>query len=720
MALKDVPTYFRTDSEAEVRLAVAKFFLELDFLEEELSLEDHFSVQLGHKEVPVNSGKSNGKLSGFSDLLITHNCKNLAIVETKHPNLNLTEEDVEQAVSYARLLKQIPPYAIITNGSREQTKVYDVIQFVEIDIPTACVWHQNGQQYGSIGQQDRDDAARKLFRFSPRFVKAFFEAQMKLGMSELKGDISSERDYTPELFVPRSQIENQFCQWLNSDAPAFAIVGDSGTGKTNSMCNLAESASEQHLVLFYQARRLTGKLIESVQEDLAWEFRTDKHISFFIERFVELATSTESQIIIFVDGLDEFAGDKQLLLNDLIKLIQRLEDLPIRLCVSCKSFDWSFFTSNGRESFNHLALSTFPRPNSTRNLQGRAAQRAKHIGTHIDIFSTDEKERAFQQYKAAFNLSGELAGDLYKVCDHPLILKLVAKIYQDSHLPVSGSFSNIEIIEKYIDSRLDRIDRTRQMTARRILNTLATLSTEEGTRSVAVETLETAMRGIDDVTRVFYELVRLNFLVLNESDDEATFRFEVIRTYIYTVMAQKWHAVETMSTIHDIQKIFAHALGRETIEFYFTHIDRGLTTLLSDIALQNFDLYSRLTSELELRSSISDLSPEQQSKTYMDGLVQFADAHTKLKRAYFPKLTTRICPYSDNPTGVVISEYGTSMQLRECTDQIPHPIVVLEEDYAASLYFGRQGDPQKYGARGTVYWGAISWLKRYRRKSHGT
>ena len=248
----------------------------------------------------------------------------------------MTDEDVEQAVSYARLLKQIPPYAIITNGSREQTRVYDVIQFIEIDIPTACVWHRNGQQYGSIGQQDRDDAARKLFRFSPRFVKAFFDAQMKSGMSELKGDIASSRYYTPELFTSRPHIEDQFSHWLESDAPVFAIVGDSGTGKTNSMCNLAESVSDQHLVMFYPALRLRGNLVESIQDDLAWEFRASKHISFFIERFVELATSAESQIIIFVDGLDEFAGDKRLLLNDLIAFIHICSVCPLG-CVSVAS-----------------------------------------------------------------------------------------------------------------------------------------------------------------------------------------------------------------------------------------------------------------------------------------------------------------------------------------------------------------------------------------------
>jgi len=44
---------------------------------------------------------------------------------TKKPDHDLTAEDAQQAISYARLLREIAPYAILTNG--ESTKVFDVI-----------------------------------------------------------------------------------------------------------------------------------------------------------------------------------------------------------------------------------------------------------------------------------------------------------------------------------------------------------------------------------------------------------------------------------------------------------------------------------------------------------------------------------------------------------------------------------------------------------------
>ena len=49
MALKDLPTYFRTDSEAEVRLAVAKFFLDLAFSRKSCRLKTTFRYSLDTK-----------------------------------------------------------------------------------------------------------------------------------------------------------------------------------------------------------------------------------------------------------------------------------------------------------------------------------------------------------------------------------------------------------------------------------------------------------------------------------------------------------------------------------------------------------------------------------------------------------------------------------------------------------------------------------------------
>ena len=445
MPLKDVPKTFKVDSEEEVRFAVAQYFLDLGFLQEEISFEDQFKVRLGHKEVEISGAKQNGLLRGRSDILITRNGTNLAVIETKHPDHQLQSTDVEQVISYARLLRQIAPFAILTNGT--DTMVYDVLSpdLQELDTALDSKWEQNGQQMSPIGQHLRFEAARRLFRFSPDAIVAFCKAQLESELSHVRGTFAEGRFYVPELFVPRNHIESNFEEWIDSELPVFAIVGNSGTGKTNSMSNLAEQSSKNHLVLFYQAIRLKSGLIEAVQEDFIWEFHTERHISFFIERLHEFAESQNCSLLIFVDGLDEFIGEKTLLQIELANLVQRTSGLSVKLCVSCKSFEWETFVVEKGQTFNELAKSIYPLRDSVHRPQEYDPPNPADVGVALGNFLVEERDSAFEKYRSAYNLRGDFFGDMAKECAYPLVMRLTCEVYQDTELPPSGSLSNIEI-----------------------------------------------------------------------------------------------------------------------------------------------------------------------------------------------------------------------------------------------------------------------------------
>ena len=48
------------------------------------------------------------------------------MVEVKAPDEKLTDDDRDQAISYARLVHPIAPFALVTNG-RDDWKLYDSI-----------------------------------------------------------------------------------------------------------------------------------------------------------------------------------------------------------------------------------------------------------------------------------------------------------------------------------------------------------------------------------------------------------------------------------------------------------------------------------------------------------------------------------------------------------------------------------------------------------------
>ena len=314
------------------------------------------------------------------------------------------------------------------------------------------------------------------------------------------------------------------------------------------------------------------------------------------------------------------------------------------------------------------------------------------IGVHLHDFTQEERVSAFLKYKEAFDLIGELEGDLYKECAFPLMLKFVAQAYQGSELRLSHSFSNVEIFRRYLDNRLGQIHRTRQPVARQILNTFASLSIESGSRLVDVDLLESEMQWTDYARDTFFELVRLHFLRLTESEtpEKVTFSFEPIRAFIYTTIIQQWHASEAPITISEIQQLSKNPLGLETIEFYFTNIDRGQTELLTEIAITDFDLFTGLTSTLKFRSSIRDIAPEKQADAYLERLEQFAVAHSRIKHTHFPTLKKNIRPYSDGDTGVWVTPSVSMFQMRACTEVYPQQVAIVDEELAANAVFGNQ------------------------------
>jgi hypothetical protein len=76
---------------------------------------------LGHAQIEVD-GLAREKAEGRSDLLVFHNDKALAVFELKRPGLPLTDQDRDQALSYARVLHPRPPLVVLSNGA--DTKIF--------------------------------------------------------------------------------------------------------------------------------------------------------------------------------------------------------------------------------------------------------------------------------------------------------------------------------------------------------------------------------------------------------------------------------------------------------------------------------------------------------------------------------------------------------------------------------------------------------------------
>lgn len=104
---------------------VANWLLGHGFEAGEFKLEYVFSVRIGRDQITTGRGtrtKSNSIANPRADVLVIRNNQNLMIVEVKAPGESI-ESARDQGISYARLLDQIAPFVVATDGTT--SRIYD-------------------------------------------------------------------------------------------------------------------------------------------------------------------------------------------------------------------------------------------------------------------------------------------------------------------------------------------------------------------------------------------------------------------------------------------------------------------------------------------------------------------------------------------------------------------------------------------------------------------
>ena len=172
------------------------FLNSLGFDASEISLENSFSIRLG---------KSQHKIKGRSDILCKRNGNNLFIIELKSDSVSITQKDIDQGISYARLLADnIAPFTIISNG--KTTKIFDSITREEItgkNISEHSSYFQNDYTLSTdIDLRIRYEALKNFVSFSQENLKLFCEGQVRDRMGPIIGSFDNPYSkFVKELYI---------------------------------------------------------------------------------------------------------------------------------------------------------------------------------------------------------------------------------------------------------------------------------------------------------------------------------------------------------------------------------------------------------------------------------------------------------------------------------------------------------------------------------------
>ena len=416
---------------------------------DQIELEKTLYLRLGRQTVE-HDGSESTTVTGRLDVLVRSSSgNNLFVVELKRPDSDLTDEDRDQGISYARLLDQIAPFVLVTNG--RDNRLYDTITKVALDSQDFSehseFWRNGGRLADAESLRIRYEALKHFVSYSVENVRTFSQSQQAEWLDAVRGDRGRlDRKYIPELYVPRQAVRDAIDAFLAGTGVAFAIVGESGVGKTNEMCALAERLSSDRIALFLSCAALSKSLSETIRDEFNWHFSDAVTEPQLVRRLTEIARATEKSIVILVDALDEasVAGFEQ----SVSEFARHLKSSAghIQLVVAVKSVEWDRFSRfRGTPSPLALALDTSWYTNSGSQQEG--------LPLVLTEFSEEELSQAEPKYGRVFNLANKPTGRLRRHCRLPFFLRVASDTYSGRTEGLPTDISESQLVQAWLDGK---------------------------------------------------------------------------------------------------------------------------------------------------------------------------------------------------------------------------------------------------------------------------
>lgn len=548
-------------NEEEIRgKLLLPYLTDLGFDLSEILLEKSFAIRLG---------KTQHTIKGRSDILCKKNGKNLFIIELKNNSISIRQEDIDQGISYARLLvDDIAPFTIITNG--ETTRIFDSISRKEITGTTiseqSSFW-KNGYTLSTNEElKIRYEALKKFVSFSTENLKIFCENQVQDRMGPIIGSIDSPTSkFVKELHVQRKDLQFAFNNFINSEASVFGIVGSAGVGKTNAMCSLALQCLDDKFVFFYNASIINKSPLEHIAQDLNIVFSTKSESDLVLKKLDELGRFVDKSVLIFIDAIDEHIDTNiSRELSDIALAVRHLD--KVKICISCKSNIWkNILKING--TYTHLFEELNKFHDAIDSLDNSP-------GFLLKEFSDEEIKNLIPLYQITFDFKGQISDSLLNELKNGFFLRIFSEVY--SHRQIPEKIDDKELIKKYINQSLEKTNIGVQ-TGLRILSQIGKVlisykySARDAFADEGLEVnnlLEKLNFSLDE--NLPEDLFARNILIKSNKEDlyKISFYYSKIRDYIICFHSYKLDKLSDNEFYNVLHEFYQNYIGQSAIDFY--------------------------------------------------------------------------------------------------------------------------------------------------------
>lgn len=544
-------------SEEDIKAKIIlPYIKDLGFDISEISFEESFKIRLGKKK----------HATGRLDILCKKHNKNLFVIELKNDSVPITDEDRDQGISYARLLDEIAPFTIISNGVT--TKIYDSISKEELSgsISNQSTFWQNGYTLSTDTElRIRYEALKNFISLSPENLKIFCESQVQDRMGQIIGGIDNPYSkFVKELYVQREDLQIAFEKFINSDESIFGLVGAAGVGKTNAICSLALQKLEETFVFFYNAAIITSPL-DCISQDLNITFSSRTETDVVLKKLDELGSFTNKNVLIFIDAIDECTNPN--ITHELSEMALMVKNSDkVKIIISCKSNIWNTILKIKNKP-THLHEELSKSHTVIKSLEDNP-------GYLLTDFTKEELNSILPLYQKVFDFKGIISNSLLEELKNGFFLKIFCEVY--SGKPIPHKINDRELIKKYLKQSLEETS----------IGHLSGLRTLSAIGSVIINYEYTSWdANKDEGLDVNHFLEKLNFslddnipedlftrtiLIKSNKEDSynISFYYSKIRDYIICFHSYKLDKLSDEEFYNVLCDFYKNHIGKSALDFY--------------------------------------------------------------------------------------------------------------------------------------------------------
>jgi hypothetical protein len=312
----------------------------------------------------------------------------------------------------------------------------------------------------SLRKTSTQDISQQILKDNAaRATELFLRAQIRQGL------------YLPEIYIPRATLEHELDNFLSGNSTAFLLLGQSGIGKTNVLCNWATRIAANNVsVLLLSGATLDASALE---DSLLSSLGLSGSFGSLVEM---LDTRNLGTLVIVVDDLNQHAH-VSLILRQLHQLVCRYAGRKLKVVFSLR-------TSHFRQILDGLVDTRLdPEGNSffsptvfyTTLVDGAGGTRTTYqqILTKIDS-NNPELELMYEAYRklrtpagserlrqfCPLTLFSDLSRNVRDLISNPWYMRLVMELYDQREIPTRIFSTDLlrEYCQRLIFSREDTAD----------------------------------------------------------------------------------------------------------------------------------------------------------------------------------------------------------------------------------------------------------------------